>query len=79
MGAVSGESDAVVRGAVNDDLLVMADCSLVLGRRSVFILTFSPSRAPGGIRARLEPDDSTRRTFVKAKVKNRTASGSERV
>src|SRR6185295_17958290 len=44
MGAVSGES-AGGRGAVNDDLLVMADCSLVLGRRSVFILTCSRLRA----------------------------------
>jgi len=68
MGAVSGES-AGGRGAVNDDLLVMADCSLVLGRRSVFILnSFSPPDVLGGARARLKRDDSTHRPSLNKKA-----------
>src|ERR1700755_2077849 len=55
IGAVSGES-----AAVRDDLLVIADCSLVLGRRSVFISLVLDFARSGGRRARLAPDDSTR-------------------
>jgi hypothetical protein len=47
----------------------MADCSLVLGRRSVFISLVLDFARSGGRRARLALDDSTRRLFVKAKVK----------
>src|SRR3712207_9131316 len=61
MGAVSGESaDDAGRAAVKVFLPLMADCSLVLGRRSVFILTRLASGSAGRDLLPTCVDDSTR-------------------